>query len=375
MTRGKGVGFAVSLVLALLCVLLAPARASTDEALRTGLPCSTCHVSPSGGGLRTPAAVAYMARERPSFPAAPASTPPGSRAGTHRRPTVSVGADAAFWGTSPPDAPETADAAIDAGLHLAVRPFDGIGDREGRLTLHGAAVTGERHDGFRVDHYGVLFDDLMLDLALAAGRQPRPTASALDGISEATGVSLHARPGAVRVWLTVFRPATDPHAPLAAQAGIFGGALVEWQPEVPVLVGLAIEGGQLGDGLESRALAHAGLDLARASGVPLRLSSRLGHVRTPGGVFGPRAPAHGLSAEHTLRSTPLRGLDAEVGYAWADADIDVRYDSSHRVVAAVTWHPVPFVTTRLRWQNPWRFGEQRTSFDEDRLRAEIRFGF
>jgi hypothetical protein len=375
MTRGARMGLVLSLVLAVLCVLVAHARASTDEALRTDLPCSACHVSPAGGGLRTPAAVVYMARERPSFPAGPVSTPPGSRAGTHRRPTVSVGADAALWGTSPPDAPAAVDAALDGALHLAVRPFDGTGDREGRLTLHGATVAGERHAGFRVEHYGVLFDDLMLDLALAAGRQPRPSAAALDGAPDATGVSLHVRPGAVRVWLTAFRPAADPHIPLDADEGTFGGLLVEWQPKVPILAGVAFEGGRAGGGFETRAGVHAGLDLARASGVPLRLASRFGHTRTPGGVFGPHTPAHGLSAEHTVRSTPLRGLDVAAGYGWTDADVDVRYDSSHRVFAALTWHPVPFVSTHLRWDNPWQFGERRLALDADRLRAEVRFGF
>lgn len=261
-----------------------------------------------------------------------------------------------------------------AALHLAARPHDPPGSRAGRLTLHAAAAWLEPFDAFRIEHYGVIFDDLMLDLALSAGRQGRPTRSAhLDGPAT-TGVSLHLRPGPLRVWLTAFRPAADPHDPLHSTGGTFGGALVEWQPAAFVLAGLALEGGDA-SGLETREAAHAGVDFERAFGWPVRVLSRFAHTRTAGGVFGPHTPAHGLSADHTLTSTPLRGLDVSTGYAWADADVDVRYDSSHRVFAAVTWYPVALLSAALRWQNPWRYGEHRFALDDDRLTAEFRFGF
>ena len=66
-------------VLGVLVVLLAafsalaltvPARALPEYSAQTGEPCATCHISPSGGGLRTPRGQAWVGSHRPgSVPA------------------------------------------------------------------------------------------------------------------------------------------------------------------------------------------------------------------------------------------------------------------------------------------------------------------
>lgn len=48
--------------------MIVPARQShalPEYAVRTGQPCVTCHVSPSGGGLRTPRGQVWVAKEKP----------------------------------------------------------------------------------------------------------------------------------------------------------------------------------------------------------------------------------------------------------------------------------------------------------------------
>lgn len=54
----------LSLVLAL--ALPEPVQALPEYAAQTGEPCSTCHVSPSGGGPRGPRGQAWVASAKPS---------------------------------------------------------------------------------------------------------------------------------------------------------------------------------------------------------------------------------------------------------------------------------------------------------------------
>jgi hypothetical protein len=51
--------------LALLSWPIGEARALPEYSAQTGEPCATCHVSPSGGGSRTPRGQAWIAAEKP----------------------------------------------------------------------------------------------------------------------------------------------------------------------------------------------------------------------------------------------------------------------------------------------------------------------
>jgi hypothetical protein len=54
------------LLAALAVFALAPqARALPEYSTQTGEPCATCHISPSGGGLRTPRGQAWVGASRP----------------------------------------------------------------------------------------------------------------------------------------------------------------------------------------------------------------------------------------------------------------------------------------------------------------------
>ena len=51
--------------LALLVFACQPTGALPEYAAQTGEPCATCHISPSGGGLRTPRGLAWVSQGRP----------------------------------------------------------------------------------------------------------------------------------------------------------------------------------------------------------------------------------------------------------------------------------------------------------------------
>ena len=57
------------LILLVVVVMLVasgrPARALPEYSVQTGDPCASCHISPSGGGLRTPRGQAWVGENRP----------------------------------------------------------------------------------------------------------------------------------------------------------------------------------------------------------------------------------------------------------------------------------------------------------------------
>ena len=56
--------FVLSLTLFLCVVPSSTGQALPEYAAQTGEPCSTCHVSPSGGGPRTPRGQAWVASDK-----------------------------------------------------------------------------------------------------------------------------------------------------------------------------------------------------------------------------------------------------------------------------------------------------------------------
>ncbi len=60
------------LILAMALVLTLALTGQSSQALpeystQTGEPCASCHISPSGGGLRTPRGQAWVAAEKPGY--------------------------------------------------------------------------------------------------------------------------------------------------------------------------------------------------------------------------------------------------------------------------------------------------------------------
>lgn len=53
-------------LLALTCTAPSTAQALPEYAAQTGEPCSSCHISPSGGGARGPRGQAWVASDKPS---------------------------------------------------------------------------------------------------------------------------------------------------------------------------------------------------------------------------------------------------------------------------------------------------------------------
>jgi hypothetical protein len=54
----------ITIVLA-LALTAQPTQALPEYATQTGEPCASCHISPSGGGLRTPRGQAWVAAGKP----------------------------------------------------------------------------------------------------------------------------------------------------------------------------------------------------------------------------------------------------------------------------------------------------------------------
>jgi hypothetical protein len=53
-------------VVALVLLMIAsPSHAMPEYATQLGEPCATCHISPSGGGLRNPRGQAWVASDKP----------------------------------------------------------------------------------------------------------------------------------------------------------------------------------------------------------------------------------------------------------------------------------------------------------------------
>jgi hypothetical protein len=48
-----------------LLLAVQPGEALPEYAAQTGEPCGTCHVSPSGGGIRTPRGLGWIAASKP----------------------------------------------------------------------------------------------------------------------------------------------------------------------------------------------------------------------------------------------------------------------------------------------------------------------
>lgn len=56
---------AIAVVMSLLTWQTQDVQALPEYSAQTGEPCATCHISPSGGGSRTPRGQAWIAAEKP----------------------------------------------------------------------------------------------------------------------------------------------------------------------------------------------------------------------------------------------------------------------------------------------------------------------
>ncbi len=65
MKRGALIALAFVIVLAVVLAAGQPTAALPEYSEQTGEPCAGCHISPSGGGLRTPRGQAWVGSGRP----------------------------------------------------------------------------------------------------------------------------------------------------------------------------------------------------------------------------------------------------------------------------------------------------------------------
>jgi hypothetical protein len=360
---------ALRLSLVALVLLLAPAaRATPLHALRTGAACGDCHVSPAGGGLRNSAGARYAAIDLPTFVLLDA---------TPRRPAprpawISLGGDAELAFVSPADPIDFVPDA-EAALSLAVRPYNPMGHREGRVTA--IATPAFEHDGetLQVRDYSVLYDDLMLDLAVQAGRFVPAFGERFPGATAnpVTGAEVSVRPGPVAVHLAAYRPAPRWDAPFAASAGWGTHLDVTWQPRGGRLGGsAALSGGA--PGRRFTGALHGGFDLGAPFGVPLIYLGEYDLDHGPG-TSGDSTLA--LRAQHLVEWRIRRPVALSAGYAWADPDTEMRYDSRHEATAELRWDAITYADVRVRYLHAWQFPEERFEASDDTLTLRLHGGF
>jgi hypothetical protein len=357
----------LSLLLTLVC-LAATANATPLHALRTAAPCGACHVSPAGGGLRNGAGARYAAVDLPTFVLVD-STP---RRPPSRPTWVSLGGDAELAFVSPagpidfvPDA--------EAALSLAVRPYNPRGHREGRVTLIATPAFEQDAETLQVRDYSVLYDDLMLDLAVQAGRFVPSFGERFPGdrTLPVTGAELSVRPGPVAVHVAGYRPAPHWDAPFDADAGWGTQLDVTWQPRGGRL---GLSGAMLGGepGRRFVGALHGGFDLGAPFGVPLIYLGEYDLDRGPG-TSG--ASTLALRAQHLVewRMRPPVALSAS--YAWADPDTELRFDSRHEALAEVRWDAITHADVRVQYLHAWQYPEDRFRAREDTLTVRLHGGF
>ena len=75
----------------------------------------------------------------------------------------------------------------------------------------------------------------------------------------------------------------------------------------------------------------------------------------------------GLSAFHELGWLIIEGLNTTLRYDWADSDIELMYDSMHRLSFGFEWYPVQFLEVVARYRHNWRHTDDRFSAGKDEI--------
>jgi hypothetical protein len=355
--------------LAILALLLAAAAHATPlHALRTGAACGDCHVSPAGGGLRTSAGARFAAVDLPTFVLVDAEP----RRAPSRPPWVSLGGDATLAFVSPAGPVDFVPDA-EAELGLAIRPYNPRGHREGRITLVATPAFEQDGETLQVRDYSVLYDDLMLDLAVQIGRFVPAFGERFpdEAARPVTGAEVSVRPGPVDVHLAAHRPAPTWDDPFASNAGWGTHLDVTWQPRGGRLgASAALFGGA--PGRRFVGALHGGFDLGAPFGVPLIYLGEYDLDRGPG-TSGDGTLA--LRAQHLVEWRVLRPVALSAGYAWADPDTELRYDSRHEARAEVRWDALTHADLRVVYLHAWQFPEERFAASDDTLTLRLHGGF
>ncbi len=351
----------------------------------------------------------------PMYVAAPGTA--GRYGGIEPHPTFQIGADVRMMLYAPVDAddprapaPEASFFPMQADLYLAARPYNPAQLNEGRLTLllntGFLGSRGEQFDGmgdrFFVREYFAMYHDLPYQVYARAGRflpawgwrtddhtpfvrqgqvifeQP------FDHERQVTGVEIGINPNYFYGHFSLFNAPDFPMTvenfseegvdPFFTADGAYGAALAAgWRDLAWHAGGALIYGnrGAIGDPdvkYDQVALsAEWALNVDVIAGeLDLPLTYIGQYTVNHRAVDGERSTT-GLAAMHQVDYLITRGISAMMRYDWADSDVEVAFDSRHRLQLGFDIHPYTYLELNVRYRHNWTNTEERASIGGDDL--------
>ncbi|MEZ4434661.1 MAG: hypothetical protein R3F65_19840 [bacterium] len=349
----------------------------------------------------------------------PAPGTAGRYGGIEVNPDFQIGADLRLM-TFIPVEPDSEEARADevqffpmqADIYLAYRPYNPAPLNEGRLTLLlNAGVLGARAEQFDgmgdrifVREWYAMYHDLPYQAYVRAGRflpawgwktddhTPFVRQGQLilgqpfDHERQVTGVEVGINPNYLYAHFALFNA---PDHPMSVGGFDAGGADAIWT----------------GDGAYGAALAAGWRDLAWQLGGGIVYGNRgaigdpekaeqydqvaysaewavnfdvlAGKVDLPLVYLGQYTLNHrvpeagrntvGLAALHELDYLIVQGVNATVRYDWQDSDVELRFDSLHRLSFGFDYHPIRYVELNLRYRHHWTNTDDRFAADADEV--------
>lgn len=358
-----------------------------------------------------------QSRSYPMYVPAPGTA--GRYGGIEPHPTLQFGGDLRMMAYVPVDGDsELAPAKtssffpMQADLYLAYRPYNPAALNEGRMTLllntGFLGSRGEEFDGmgdrFFVREWFAMYHDLPYNTYVRAGRflpawgwrtddhTPFVRQGQLilgqpfDHERQVTGVEFGINPNYFYAHVSLFNspdyPMTvanfDEHGgdPFWTNDGYYGAALAAgWRDLAWQLGGGLIAGsrGLIGDPDESL----QGNQVALSAEWSLNFDVLLGELDLPLIYFGQytvnaQSPetgrsTTGLAAMHEVDYLIVRGVNVMARYDWADSDIELKFDSRHRLQFGVDFHPYTYLEVNLRYRHNWTNTEQRFETGGDEI--------
>lgn len=373
------------------------------ELRKCSLNCNTCHVNPTGGGLRTAAGIFYgreilplwaiggrpgdedwskplnRPASQPKSPINYAAPRPNSAeryGGITSNPWWQLGFDIRGMAYFPEEEGlDTSVFPMQMDLHAAVRPYNPEDTNEGRVTLLTTlGFEGSRTeqfdntlDRFFVKEWMAILHDLPYQLYAKAGRflpafgwrLDDHTAfirqgQTFDNERQVTGVEVGVNPNYLYAHASVFYPSPDWESPIDIDSGIgtawsVGYRDFFWQAGGSFLFENASTGSDVWLGANWSINLHEALHPWKwgSEFLPIIYLGEFDvRLTSPDGGDG----RTGLTAFHEINVWPIDGINIKLRYDWQDPDIGFLDDHRHRYTAGLEIHPVTGIELILQYR-------------------------
>lgn len=359
---------------ALLLLCAGPAEALPRFAARTGMTCGTCHINPTGGGMRTDFARNVFARQWLATSTGPAAD---VDLGEH----VAVGGDLRagylFLDAPRPELVDTASFALmQADLYVWAEPTPGLAFYLDKGAYGGFEAFALVRPFGRPDHrdftikagrfvvpfglrdvnhasyvregvgFGTADRDSGVEVGLASGRTTAQVSITNGTYGDAffdTGGTEDPRPYDLAVsGRFTTQPRLGPLRTLLEASASWNRNVAQQNPLFASALFVGDQTAQIGQGLnEQRATVGIGVALGRLEYrgelVVVRDNFRGDDLRT----------LWGYTSAQTLGAVVLPGLEVAATYEFADADAEFARGRVERVGASIEWFPVPGLEVSL----------------------------